>query len=66
MKIEDINKIYNRFSSEQRNISRAEFIKEMQDLTCPKKMQKDLSDIELQKARYRSNKIRIDKATKNG
>lgn len=62
---EQINKIYNRFSPEQRNMTRVEFVKEMKTLTDPAQMQKDLADIELQKARYRTNKIRIDRARRN-
>ncbi len=37
-----------------------EFIRQGKDLMDPTKMVNDLSDIELQKARARMNKIRID------
>jgi hypothetical protein len=43
-------------------MSLAAFRKEIKDLTDPVKIQKDLAEIELIKARARSNKIRIDRA----
>jgi len=56
-----IRQIYNRFP-EPRNMTYVEFRKEMLGLTSQEGIQRDLADIELQKARHRTNKIRIDHA----
>lgn len=42
-----------------------EFIREMKGVMDPNKILNDLSDIELQKARARANKLRIDRACQN-
>ena len=57
-----IKKIWDGFGPEGQNMTLAEFRKEMHALTDPNKIQEDLADIELLKARERSNKIRIDRA----
>ena len=58
---EEIRQKYNSFTPEQRNMSFPEFKKQIKDLTNPTKMQQDLGDIQLQKAIFRTNKIRIDR-----
>lgn len=60
-----ILKIWKGFTPEQRNMPFVEFRKEMNALSDPVQMQKDLSEIQLRKARQRSNQIRIDKAKEN-
>ncbi len=57
-----IKRIWDGFGPGGQNMPRAEFFREMRDLTDQNKIQKDLADIELLKARERSNKIRIDRA----
>lgn len=65
MKMSDyIDRIYDSFPIENRNMSRAEFKKAIKDLSDPIKMQQDLANIELLKARERTNKIRIDRSLK--
>ena len=59
-----INRIYDKFPSEGRDMSREDFHKEMQGLVDPVKMQQDLANIELLKARERTNRIRIDRSLK--
>jgi hypothetical protein len=57
-----INRIYDRFPPEARDISRADFIKEVESLVDPMKMERDLSNIQLLKAREKTNKQRIDRS----
>ena len=57
-----IKKIWDGFGPGGQNMPRAEFFREMRDLTDQNKIKQDLARIELLKARERSNKIRIDKA----
>lgn len=57
-----ILRIWNKFTPEGQNMPFAQFRKEMKGLTDPNKIRQDLSEIQLQKARVRTNKIRIDKA----
>lgn len=54
--------IYDSF--EVKDLTWDEFRIQMLDLNDPKKMMSDLSDIELQKARERLNRMRINKAVK--
>lgn len=57
-----ILKMWNGFTDQGKDMSFAEFRKEMDNLTDPEKIADDLADIELQKTRVRSNKLRIDRA----
>lgn len=57
-----IRRIWDKFTPEGKNIPYAHFRREMKALTDPVAIRKDLSDIQLQKARHRMNQIRIDKA----
>jgi hypothetical protein len=59
---EQIDKIYNSFSPDKRDMSREAFKKEIRNLTDPVKMEQDLANIEILKARERTNKIRIDRS----
>jgi len=61
-----INKIYDSFPADKRDMSRANFIKEIKSLSDPVKMQQDLANIEMLKARERTNRIRIDRSLKRG
>ena len=61
-----IMRIWNGWTPEQRNMSFQQFRKECKVLSDPVQMQHDLQDIELRKARQRSNQIRIDRGMKNG
>lgn len=57
-----INRIYDSFPPEARDISRADFIKEIRGLTDQGKMEQDLANIQLLKAREKTNKQRIDRS----
>jgi len=57
-----INKIYDSFPADKRDMSRADFVREIKGLADPVKMQQDLANIELLKARERTNRIRIDRS----
>jgi len=57
-----IKQIWNGFGPDGQNMPYAEFRREMLSLTDQKKIQNDLSDIELLKGRGRTNRIRIDRA----
>jgi len=59
-----IDRIYNKFPPEGRDLTREEFRKEMKALVDPIKMQQDLTNIEILKARERTNRIRIDRSLK--
>lgn len=61
MKDEEIKQIWDGFGPDRQNMPKAEFFREMRDLTDQTKIQEDLREIELMKARQRCNKIRIDK-----
>ena len=61
-----IDAIYNRFPVDKRDMSREEFRKAIRDLSDPKKMERDLENIQLLKARERTNRIRIDRSLKRG
>ena len=61
--IKNLKAIYASF--EVKDLTEAEFIKQMTDLHDPNKMFNDLSDMELKLARERLNKMRIDKAVKS-
>lgn len=65
MNDKEIKRVWDGFGPDGQNMSLAAFRKEMKDLTDPVKIQQDLAEIELVKARQRSNKIRIDKALDN-
>ena len=56
-----IKKVWDGFGPEGQNMSFSEFRREMKALSDPAKIQRDLADIELLKARERSNRIRIDR-----
>lgn len=60
-----IKRIWDGFGKEGQNMSFGQFRKEMLGLTSQAGIQRDLRDIELQKARHRTNKIRIDRAMEN-
>lgn len=60
-----IKRIWDGFGPNGQNMSFAEFRKEMHALTSQAGIQRDLADIEMQKARHRTNKIRIDRAIEN-
>jgi len=57
-----INRIYDRFPPEARDISREDFIKEVRGLSDPVKMEQDLANIQLLKASERTNRERIDRS----
>ncbi len=57
-----INKLYDSFPPEARDISRADFIKEVKELSDPIKMQNDLANIQLLRAEERVNRERIDQS----
>jgi len=61
MRSEEINRIYDKFPPEGKNMSREEFHREMQALTDPNKIRQDIMDIQLRKARERSNRINIER-----
>ena len=60
-----IMRIWNGWTPEQRNMSFQRFRQECKALSDPATMQRDLQDIELRKARQRSNQIRMDRGMKN-
>ena len=62
---EQIKRIWNRFPPEKQNMSFENFKKELQGLSDPVKMREDLMDIQMQKAVFRTNKIRADRAIRN-
>lgn len=62
LSIQEINRIYNAFPPEGRDINREDFVKEMRRLTSPTEAQKDLKRIMDGKRR----KARIDRAIRNG
>lgn len=62
---EQIRQRYNSFTPEQRDMPFHEFKKQIKALTDPVKMREDLADIQMQKAVFRTNKIRVDRAMKN-
>ena len=57
--IERYKSIYQGF--EVKDLSQEEFVRQMLDIMDPKKVMDDLGDIQLQKARERTNRIRIDR-----
>jgi len=57
-----INRIYDSFPTEARDISRTDFIKEIKGLIDQTRMEQDLANIQLLKARERTNKQRIDRS----
>ncbi len=57
--IERYKSIYQGF--EVKDLSQEEFVRQMLDIMDPKKVMDDLGDIQLQRARERTNKIRIDR-----
>lgn len=57
-----IKQIWDGFGPDGQNMPYSQFRKEMHALTSQAGIQRDLADIELQKARHRTNKIRIDRA----
>ena len=61
--IRNLRVIYDSF--EVKDLTWDEFRNQMLDLNNPKKMMSDLDDIELQKARERLNRMRINKAVKS-
>jgi hypothetical protein len=61
-----INKIYDSFPADKRNMSRADFIKEIKGLSDPVKMQQDFANIQMLKAREQMTKQRIDRSLKRG
>lgn len=58
---EEIRQAYNQFPPEGRDLLFEDFKKAIKDLTDPVKIQQDLAEIEMQKAIFNTNKIRIDK-----
>lgn len=58
----EIRRIWSKFTPEGQNMSYEIFHREMRALTDPVAIRKELSDIQLQKARHRMNQMRIDKA----
>lgn len=62
---EQIKRIWNRFPPEKQDMRFEDFKKELQDASDPVKMREDLMDIQMQKAVFRTNKIRADRAMKN-
>lgn len=62
---EQIKRIWNRFPPEKQNMTFEDFKKELQGLSDPVQMQEDLADIQMQKAIFNTNKIRVDRAMKN-
>lgn len=61
--VQNLKRIYESF--EVKDLTLPEFIRQMKDLMDPNKIFDDLGDIELQKARARMTKIRIDRACQN-
>ncbi len=61
---EQIRQMYNRFPEGQ-TMSFENFKKEIKSMDDPVKMQEDLAEIQMQKAIFRTNKIRADRAIKN-
>lgn len=61
---EQIRQLYNKFPPGQ-TMSFQEFKKELQGLDDPVQMRQDLAEIQMQKAVFRTNKIRADRAIKN-
>lgn len=62
---EQIKRMWNKFPPEKRDMSFKDFKKELQNLSDPVQMRVDLADIQMQKAIFRTNKIRTDRAIKN-
>jgi len=60
MNNQQLRQIYDGFTV--KDMSFSDFAKEMRDLSDPIKIREDLANIELLKARARTNKIRIDRA----
>ena len=58
----EIKRVWDGFGESGQNMTFDEFRKEVKKLTSAANIQQDLADIELLKARERSNKIRIDRA----
>ncbi len=54
--------VYDSFDEEGKNLSWDEFRNQCLELMDPKKIMNDLGDLQLQRARESSHKIRIDKA----
>lgn len=65
MPLQEIHQIYNSFSPEGRDMSRHEFVKEMQRLTSPTKVQEDLGKIMMRKRMESRNRAGIDRAIEN-
>lgn len=63
---QQIRKAYNEFSESARDIPYNEFRREILSLTDPVKIRQDLDKIQMQKARGRSAKLRIDRGMRNG
>jgi len=61
-----INRIYDSFPPDKRDMSRADFVKEIKGLSDPVKMQQDLGNIQMLKAREKMTKQRIDRSLKRG
>lgn len=60
--IKNLKAIYQ--TLEKKNLPEHEFVKQMLDVMDPKKMISDLEGIELQKARERLNRLKIQNAVK--
>jgi len=59
-----LRQIYDKF--EKKDMAFSDFCKEMRDLGNPVKMQEDLGQIELIKAREQANRAMVDRAVKRG
>lgn len=59
----DIRTLYNSF--EKKDMPFAKFRQELKNVMDPNKMVKDLSDIELRKAREQMNRMKINKMVEN-
>lgn len=62
---EQIKRMWNKFPPEKRDMRFEDFKKELQDASDPVQMREDLADIQMQKAVFRTNKIRADRAIRN-
>ncbi len=60
--VKNLKAIYASF--DKKDLTEAEFIRQMLDLQDPKKMTSDLSDMELKLARERLVRMKIDRAVK--
>ncbi len=60
-KVEQIERYKMIFSHLDDSLSEEEFVKQMVDIMDPKKCMDDLGDMQLQRARERANRIRIDR-----